>query len=132
MPTVTPAPAAVAAAGPWAELAPVSAAEARLRVLSPVASAITLPLLRKPRKLSIRSGRVIKANDPARAIIRGTAMIRSLGEGLRSEVAFDVEALIFSKAEPRTETEEGKSISDVVPGASPATASPVEDIVADL
>ena len=60
----------------------------------PVASAIMLPPPRKPIMLSSRSGTVTKAKDPARAIIRGKAMTRSLGERLIKEVLLIVEDMV--------------------------------------
>ena len=60
----------------------------------PVASAITLPPPLRPIKLSSRSGTVTKAKDPARAIIRGKAMKRSLGERLIKEVLLENEDMV--------------------------------------
>ena len=60
----------------------------------PVASAIMLPPPLRPIMLSNRSGTVTKAKDPARAIIRGKAMKRSLGERLIKEVLFDIEDMV--------------------------------------
>lgn len=57
----------------------------------PVASAIMLPPPRRPMMLSSRSGTVTKAKDPARAIMRGNAMTRSLGMRLIKEVLLDTE-----------------------------------------
>ena len=68
------------------------AADIMFQVPLPVASAIMLPPFLKLSMLSIRSGTVMKAKDPARAIIRGTAMTRS--EGLISEVVLDIEAIV--------------------------------------
>ena len=44
--------------------------------------------------LSSRSGTVTKAKDPARAIIRGKAMKRSLGERLIKDELVDVEDMV--------------------------------------
>ena len=68
------------------------AADIMFQVPFPVASAILLPPCLKPSIESIRSGTVIKAKDPALAIIRGTAMTRS--EGLMREVVFESEAMV--------------------------------------
>ncbi len=78
----------------------------------------------------MRSGTVTKAKEPARVIIRGTANRRSLGEGLRNEVAFDAESLTCPKIDARKEMEEGKSESSaLISGASPPEATVlVEDI----
>ena len=64
----------------------------------PVASAITLPLALRPIMLSSRSGTVTKAKDPARAIIRGKAMKRSLGERLIKDELFDSEDMVEWKS----------------------------------
>lgn len=60
----------------------------------PVASAITLPPALKPIMLSNRSGTVTKAKDPARAINRGKAIKRSLGEKLIKDELLDIEDMI--------------------------------------
>ena len=65
------------------------ASDTIFHVLFPVASAIILPPFLKPSMLSIRSGTVTKANDPARATILGKAMTMSLGKGPESEVSFE-------------------------------------------
>ena len=44
--------------------------------------------------LSNRSGTVTNAKDPARAIIRGNAIMIWLGEMLIKEVLLDVEAMV--------------------------------------
>lgn len=63
----------------------------------PVASAIILPLCLK-NILSMRSGTVTKAKEPARAIMRGTIM--TISEGLMRDVVFDiVEAMVRSRGE---------------------------------
>jgi len=63
----------------------------------PVASAIMLPPCLKS-MLSMRSGTVIKAKEPARNIIRGNIMTRS--EGLSTDVVFDiVEAMVKLREE---------------------------------
>ena len=59
----------------------------------PVASAIMLPPPLRPIILSSRSGTVTKAKEPARAIIRGKAMTRSLGKRLTEEVFLDEDML---------------------------------------
>ncbi len=127
IPPVAPSPTAdspaVTAAVPRAEPSSESAAGGMFRVLSPVASATTLPPFRKPSRLSIRSGTVMKANEPARAIIRGTAIRRSLGEGLRNEVAFDAEALTCLKVDVRKEMEGKLESSAVEFGPSPPEAT---------
>ena len=64
----------------------------------PVASAITLPLFLRPIMLSNRSGTVTKAKDPARAIIRGKAMKRSLGERLIKDELVDIEDMVEWKS----------------------------------
>lgn len=60
----------------------------------PVASAIMLPPPRKRSMLSSRSGTVTKVKDPARAIIRGKAITRSLDERLIKEVLLDIEDMV--------------------------------------
>ena len=60
-----------------------------LQVLFPVASAIILPPFLNPSMLSIRSGTVMKAKDPARATIRGKAIMRSLDNGPGRVVLFE-------------------------------------------
>ena len=67
----------------------------------PVASAITLPLALRPIMLSNRSGTVTKAKDPARAIIRGKAMKRSLGERLIKDELVDIEDMMKWKSRVR-------------------------------
>jgi len=70
------------------------ASETIFQVPLPVASAIMLPPFRNPSMLSIRSGTVMKAKEPARAIIRGNAITRSLGKGLVRAVVFEVAAIV--------------------------------------
>ena len=84
-----------------AGLMPERAAMVELCIPSPVASAMTLPLFLDARMLSIRSGTVTNAKDPARDTMRGNAIKRSIGEGFRYDVALDAEALIWPKAEMR-------------------------------
>lgn len=60
----------------------------------PVASAIMLPPPLKRSMLSSRSGTVTKVKDPARAIIRGKAITRSLDERLIKEVLLDIEDMV--------------------------------------
>ena len=50
----------------------------------------------------------MKAKEPARTTMRGTASSRSLGEGLKKEVAFDAEALTCPKVDVRKEAEDVK------------------------
>ena len=69
-----------------------TAADIMFQLPLPVASAIMLPPCMSPSMLSTRSGTVMKAKDPIRAIMRGTAMTRS--EGLMSDEEFDIEAMI--------------------------------------
>ena len=74
-----------------------SASETMFQVLFPVASAIMLPPFLNPSMLSIRSGTVMKAKEPARAIIRGNASIRSLGKGPVRDVSLEVAAILRMK-----------------------------------
>ena len=129
--SMIPASTPVTAAMPCAEANPENAAEDMFCVLPPVASAITLPLFRNPSKLSMRSGTVMKAREPARAIMRGTARRRSLGEGLRKEVAFEAEALTCPKVDVSKEVEDVElELSVVIFGGScPEAAVFVEDIL---
>lgn len=90
------AAAALAAVGTTlsvAELADI-AAENIDQVPFPVASAIILPPCLMPNIESIRSGTVMKAKDPARAIMRGTAMTMSLDKGPMREVVLDIETIV--------------------------------------
>ena len=73
-----------------ADIAPVNIAQ----VPFPVASAIILPPCLKPNIESIRSGTVMKAKDPARAIMRGTAMTISLDKGPIMEVVLDIAIIV--------------------------------------
>ena len=73
-----------------ADIAPVNIAQ----VPFPVASAIILPPCLKPNIESIRSGTVMKAKDPARAIMRGTAMTISLDKGPIREVVLDIAIIV--------------------------------------
>jgi hypothetical protein len=68
------------------------AADIMFQLPLPVASAIMLPPCMSPSMLSTRSGTVMKAKDPIRAIMRGTAMTRS--EGLMSDEELDIEAMM--------------------------------------
>ena len=43
---------------------------------------------------SIRSGTVMKAKDPARAIMRGTAMTMPLDNGPMRDVVLDIETIM--------------------------------------
>ena len=63
----------------------------------PVASAIILPPCLNPNIESIRSGTVMKAKDPARAIMRGTAMTISLDKGPIMEVVLDIATIVTSE-----------------------------------
>ena len=76
-----------------AELADI-AADNIDQVPFPVASAIILPPCLMPSIESIRSGTVMKAKDPARAIIRGTAITMSLDNGPMREVVLDIETIV--------------------------------------
>lgn len=70
---------------------PERAAEATLSIPFPVASAIKLPTFLALSKLSIRSGILFRAKEPAWTIMRGMTKNKSLGDGFENQVAFDVE-----------------------------------------
>ncbi|KAL8742365.1 MAG: hypothetical protein Q9190_005143 [Brigantiaea leucoxantha] len=73
-PSAATASAAVAAAAILCVAMELCSADSTAGPPSPVASAITPPAFCKPRTPSMWSGTVLKAKEPARAIIRGTAM----------------------------------------------------------
>lgn len=77
-----------------ADITPVNIAQ----VPFPVASAIILPPCLNPNIESIRSGTVMKAKDPARAIMRGMAMTISLDKG---EVVLDIATIVNSDRSSR-------------------------------
>ena len=80
-----------------ADIAPVNIDQ----VPFPEASAIILPPCLKPKIESIRSGTVMKAKDPARAIMRGTAMTISLDKGPIREVVLDIATIVNSDRSSR-------------------------------
>ena len=92
-PAVAAAPGAVATALPDTE-PEERASETMFQVLFPVASAIMLPPFRKPSMLSMRSGTVMKANDPARATMRGNAITKSFEKGPVRDVTLDVAVML--------------------------------------
>lgn len=86
------APAAVGIAAPATEAEDMTP-ERMLNDLFPVASAIIDPPGLKPNMLSMRSGTVMKAKEPALAMIRGTAMTMSFGKYSVRKVTLELEAM---------------------------------------
>lgn len=102
----------MAAAVLWIDNLPESAVVTVVFLISPVASAITLPPFPRPSRLSMRSGVETSTKDAIRVIIRGTAMKRSLRDGLKMEVALEADVINWSSFEIKGVEEDSRVAGD--------------------